>query len=309
MRPSEDPLQDADRQDHAETEGEQVPGAERQDQRDDGVPDVAPAAEREGGAPEEDRAGERPAERLDQQRVGDERRREHQHGAPVGAAPELDVLATLRLTAATAGDVEGEEGGDDNQQRADHDRDGGGADRPPGDLALRQEDRLDDDEEAESPQEQGHSVLGAALLPGAAGGGRTHTRPSVLMTDSTRSLSSPRNFSKSSPVTNASVQPLSSSAFFHESLSCIVVTASTHFSVSASLSPGGATMPRQFANTRSTPSSVRVGASTPSTAFSLVTARMRTSPAAADSAPSPMPVAANFTSPPRIPASSSPPPS
>src|SRR4029079_11006940 len=128
-----------------------------------------------------------------------------------------------------------------------------------------------------------------ALLPGAAGGGGTHTRPSSLMTDSTRSLSSVRYLLNSSPVMKESVQPLSASAFFQASLSCISVIASTHFFVSASLRPGGATMPRQLAHTRSTPSSVSVGASTPSTASSLVTARMRTSPAAADSVTSPTP--------------------
>ena len=160
------------------------------DERDRRVTDVVPAAEREGGSPEEDRAGERPAEGLDQQGVGDERRRQHQDRAPVAAPGELDVLAALRLATAAAGDVQGEEGGDDHQQAADDDRDGGGADRATGDPALRQQQRLDDDEEAQSPQEQGHSVLGAALLPGAAGGGRTHARPSSLMTASTRSLSS-----------------------------------------------------------------------------------------------------------------------
>src|SRR5215207_9740042 len=107
MRPSEDALQDADRQGHAEAEGEQVPGPEGQDERDHSVADVVPAAEREGGTPEQDRAGDGPAEGLDQQRVRDERRRKHEDGAPVAAPRELDVLAALRLTAASAGDVEG----------------------------------------------------------------------------------------------------------------------------------------------------------------------------------------------------------
>ena len=52
------------------------------------------------------------------------------------------------------------------------------------------------------PEEQGHSVLGAALLPGAAGGGRGHARPRSVSTPSTRLLSSLRKLEKSSPVTN-----------------------------------------------------------------------------------------------------------
>src|SRR3954447_10672667 len=309
MRPSEDPPQDARGQDDAQPEGEQVPGADRQGEGDDHVPHVVPAAEGERGTPEQDGAGEHPAEALDQQRVGDEGGSDEADGAPVGAAAELDVLTALGLTAAAAQHVDGEEDAHDEQQAAHDHGDCGGADGAAGDPAFGQEQRLDDDEETQRPEEHGHSELGAALLLGAAGGGGTHARPSSLRTDSTRLFSSLRKLSKSSPVRKASVQPWSSRTFFHASLSCISVTASTTRCFSSSEISGAATMPRQLVKVRSTPSSVSVGASTPSTGSALVTARMRTSPDAADSVTSLIPVAANAMSPPRMPASSSPPPS
>ena len=215
----------------AEAEDEQVPGAERQDERDHGVADVVPAAEREGRAPEQDRAGDRPAERLDEQGVGDEGRREQADGAPVAAARLRSTssppsgsprpprnTSRARKTATTTSRLPTTIGT------------AAGPTGPRDDPALGQEQRCDDDEEAEAPRNRAtpYSERPCSRVP--PWGGRTHARPSSLSTPATRSLSSVRKLLNSSPVTKASVQPWSSRAFFQPvAVVHLRSTASTYF--------------------------------------------------------------------------------
>src|SRR3954469_8082677 len=85
---------------------------------------------------------------------------------------------------------------------------------------------------------------------------------------------------------------------------------STHFCLSASLMPGGATTPRQLVNARSTPCSLRVLTSgSELSRFSPVVARTRTAPDLIWSTYSPVPEVAKPTLLPRMAGSRSPPPS
>ena len=121
------------------------------------------------------------------------------------------------------------------------------------------------DQDAERPEEQGHPTR-SGPAPGCCRGRQNSRQPQLAQHGLRRGRSPLRGRSlNSSPLRKASVQPWSSRVWLHASLSCISVTASIHCCVSSSERPGGATMPRQLEKTRSTPSSVRVGASTPST--------------------------------------------
>ena len=193
---------------------------------------------------------------------------DQQHdGAPVAAGGEVDVLAALGLAAAAAQHVDGEQRRrTTSSSAADDDRDGLRADRA--DLGHAGADPRGVRQDAAAERRRaarrrrapsGHSVLGAARAP-AQVPPRWRVRSrcvrprSSSSTSATRSFCSVRNVANSSPVRKASVQPVRSSASFH---SCAVVhlrrRASTSFCVSASRDAGGATMPRQLVNTRSTP--------------------------------------------------------
>ena len=116
----------------------------RQDERDDRVADVVPAAEGEG------RSRRRGSRRRSASRARSMSRAlatnaadQHGDGAPVAAAGEVDVLAALRLAAAAAEDVDGEE--DRRRRRAGCRRRSGPRRGRPGPRAmpaLRQEQRL-----------------------------------------------------------------------------------------------------------------------------------------------------------------------
>jgi hypothetical protein len=133
--------------------------------------------------------------------------------------------------------------------------------------------------------------------------------PSRARTRRTRRLSVVRKSPNASPVRKSSVQPFASAAACQEGESCIRRTRDTSRAVSARDSPGGATRPRQFANSSGTPASRSVGARTPGTSSSLLTARTRTAPARTWSMFSSTPDTATSTSPVKSAARSGPPPS
>ena len=99
------------------------------------------------------------------------------------------------------------------------------------------------------------------------------------------------------------------SAACHSGERCSASTRDVSARRSSALIPGGATSPRQLANSRSTPPSRSVGASIPGTRRADVTASTRSCPAWICSRNSPELETANAARPPSSAARRSPPPS
>ena len=87
---------------------------------------------------------------------------------------------------------------------------------------------VEDGVDADHGQQRGEAVLAGPVAGGRRRRAavrsvvrRTHSSPSSSSVSATRASCSSRNASKSSPVRKASIQPFSSSACCHASLSCI----------------------------------------------------------------------------------------
>ena len=116
-------------------------------------------------------------------------------------------------------------------------RDDGAADNDAGPLqhdnlheAVLEADRVDEDVAAHEHEERREAVLrlvderALARLTGVGGG--AHDSPSSSRVSATRASCSSRNTPNSSPVAKLSIQPLSTSASCHSSVSCISVNSS-----------------------------------------------------------------------------------
>ena len=236
-----------------------------------------------------------------------------QHGPPLGRGASRSTSSPSSaspwpprstLTASTTAQTSSSAGDDDRERPAGPTGSDSVSTGRPGRAASTRTTAAD------HPEQEGDPQLGAALEPaGTASDGSCQPQ----LAQRCRRPACParsRKVANSSPVRKASAQLLAFSASFHAwRVVHLLEGGDQAVALSASLMPGGATMPRQLVKTRSMPASLASGRRRPRAASSPLVASTRMSPLAIWSLNSPAPEVAKSTLLPRIAGSRSPPPS
>ena len=272
---------------------------------------VVAVAEGEGGQGEEQSPADHPAEGLDEDGVEQEGGREQTDCRQSAGWPSSMSSPASCLTDPAAGDVEGVEGGDHEERGADDEGQRLRTDRVVAARRGTDPGGVPDDDQPDQGQGRAQAVLRAVPDPaGSRGGLGGHARPRVWRSWATCGVL----LLEEGAELLAGGEGVDPAALLQLGLPrrrLVHLGEGVDPDLLVLLGePGGATTPRQLANSRSMPFSLRVGTSlSASTRSGLVTARTRTSPASTWSRNSPKPEAPKAILLPSSAGSSSPPPS